>query len=337
MLKNKKIAGLFVILGFLLILAAAKKTFEGQRAMVVEIHKEKESTAVLTENILPEALSRIILYKGDLPDKKIQINKGEKDAWFLESRWGVRAREKAIPDFLKNLSGLQGTVRSMSRDVFSDFKIADNEGLHVVLKNADDKETLHLVIGGIMPRWGAYFARLGASEKVVLVEGGNMFASLGLFRIEDSLDDYSLGDYRLFEADLKRADRLDIILPKKEACAIVKSEGWAFEPPDKRAAVDPARVDEFLRIVSEMRGRDVVDPNGSGYDLEPPQAIVKISWKEGAAAKTVEAQLGGPVAKEGMFYVRVGPGNLVYKVPENAALNLGQNKAYFAKAKEKKK
>lgn len=337
MMKNKKLIGLLVALGVLLTAAATKKIFEGQRAVVEDIAKEKETVATLTQNLLPEALGEVVLYKGAESDKKIEIKRGEKDAWFLSSRYGIRAREEALKPFLKGLSNLSGSIRATSKSVFSDFKIGDDEGLHVILKNIAGKDVAHLVIGLSVPRWGVNFMRRADSDKVVMIEGENLLATLGLYTPKDNLEDRSIGDYHVFAGDVKKADRLEMAQSKKESCILVKSDTWNFEPADPRAKIEPAKIDEFLRILSDMLGRDVVDPKGAGYGLEQPLATVKVTFREGEQVKVLEAQLGGPVAQEEMSYVRVLPADIVFKVPENAALNLKQNKAYFLQATPKKK
>jgi hypothetical protein len=336
-MKNKNLIGLLVVLGVLLAAVASKKIFEGQRTVVEDIAKEKETVATLTQNLLPEAIGEVVLYKGAEPDKKIEIKRGEKNTWFLPSRYGIRAREEALTPFLKGLSNLSGSVRATSKSVFSDFMIGDKEGLHVILKNIAGKDVAHLVIGLSVPRWGVNFMRRADAEKVVMIEGENLLATLGLYTPKDNLEDRSIGDYHVFSGDVKKAERLEIAISKKESYVLAKSDTWNFEPSDPRAKIEQPKIDEFLRILSDMLGRDVVDPNGTGYGLEQPLAIAKVTLREGDQVKVLEAQLGGPVAQEGMSYVRVLPANIVFKVPDNAALNLKQSKAYFLQATPKKK
>src|SRR5512135_2556965 len=315
-MNTRKPVILFSVLAALLFVGLAKKVALRHEEAVADRQIEQKTTAVLTPGLKPEFIAKVILYKGARPDEKIVLRRGAMDLWYLESRYGIRAREGQLLPFLKSLCDLKGEVRSTSKSVFGDFKIADKEGIHIVLESDKDKDIAHLVVGLNMPAWGANFVRRSEAEQVVMIQG-NILGSIGIMNPDSKLVDNYLADYRLItETDPKQADRVALIYPKaSDSFVIVKTgdtqggaaAGWRLEPESAKATIDTARVDAFLGILSEITGRDTVDPKGTGYGLEKPQVRVKVDVKTPDTLKQVELQLGGPVPNKGMYYVRVMP------------------------------
>ena len=94
--------------------------------------------------------------------------------WQVERReqgstFWVRAKEAKVERFIQALSGLKGEFRSDSKELLSQFHIADDQGLHIVVQG-ESGALAHLVVGKKGARWDTCYVRKEGSPKVYLVE-----------------------------------------------------------------------------------------------------------------------------------------------------------------------
>jgi len=327
--KYTKYVGLFAVLAALAVAVVVQKIFERGRVAVERRAKEQESVSVVTQDLSPEEIDMVLIYKGAEPDRRIELKKDEKGAWVIWNLLAMRARDNTVPEILKKFSGLKGMVRSASASLFSDFKIADTDGVHVVFADAGGGELAHVVMGEVLPRKDAYFVRRSDSEKVVSVERENLSGSLGLARPGNPLDDRFFRDNRLFLPEVRDVRRFEIVRPPEEACVFAKSDVWKLESPAGGGTAVSRKIDDYLEALSGLTILDIVDPQGPGYGLEPPQAAIKLDIPGADGVGTVEVQMGGPAEKESGRYVRVLPVGHVYKISRAAAGRLARRRADF--------
>ncbi|QAT17787.1 hypothetical protein BU251_08670 [Candidatus Velamenicoccus archaeovorus] len=344
-MKFKKLIILFVVLGALVLLAVVKKTVVKPRAIPFE--KAEEATlSELTPRITADFISKVIVYQGRSEAKKVVFSRNAAKEWIVENKFSAPARKNVPEELIKYLSGLKGELRTDSKAVFSDFQIADNEGLHIVLVNTADKEAVHLVVGLTKAAWNESFVRVLGAQKVFLVEK-NFLMVLGLSSDPKAeLRARSYLDLKIFPGDLAAAaDRLEIkaapaarpFVLKKSGEGPSAAAGWQLDPPDPRAPVDQARMDEFLRTISDLQARDVMDPNVTTYGFDKPTSTIIVNAKKKEVAVSYRLEIGNFDAAQKSYYARLVPGNIVYRLPEETAMFLKKDRSFFLQQASKGK
>ena len=130
----------------------------------------------LTPRLSEKAVSAIEVWKGGAEERPegLAIRRGEA-GWQIRrkeqgSLFWVRAKETRVAKLLDALSYLKGDLRAASRDLFPQFHIGDDEGLHMVVLNKDQKPLIHLVVGKKGERWDTCYVRRERSDQIFLVE-----------------------------------------------------------------------------------------------------------------------------------------------------------------------
>ena len=338
-MKFKKLIVLFIILGALVVVAVVKKTAIKSRAIPFE--KAEEATSLeLTPKITPDFISKIIFYKGSEESNKIVFSKNTSNEWLVENKFGARAQKNFLEKLIKDLSQLKGELRADSKNVFSDFQIADNEGLHLILMNTAGKESVHVVVGLKMVGWSSSFVRVFGTQKVSLVEK-NFLMSLGVFDPKAKLQVQPFLDLKVFSNDPAKADRFEIKLTSAASLALKKittgtTPGWQFDPFDSRAKIDQTKIDEFLRLIANLYAQDVMDPKGATYSFDKPTLTVVVNIKEKEVSVSYQLEIGKFNPDQKSYFARLQPGNTVYVIPENVVMNLKKDKTFFLQQTPKK-
>lgn len=339
-MKLKKLIILLVILGALIALVLVKKAAVRSRAVPFE--KAQEAMFItLTPQVSEGFISKIVIYKGSDQARKVTLLKKAAGDWTVESGFTARAR-KAIPEgLIKDLSALKGELRAGSKDVFADFQISDEEGVHIVLVNMAGGESVHVVTGLKMPSWNKSFVRVSGAQDVCLADK-NFLLTLGLYDPKAALAIQSFVDLKVFARDIASADRVEIkpaagapvVLKKAEAGT---APGWQFDPVDPKGKIDPAKVEEFIRLLSNLHAQEAVDPQGTSYGLDKPSFSAAVSVTEKGAPVTYTLEIGNPDPDRKAFYVRILPENIVFRVPESVIQGLKKDRTFFLEGPAPKK
>jgi len=337
-MRLKTLIVLLVILAVLVGLGLAKKA--GRERELREAAAQSR-TISLTQEIDEDFISSIVLYKGSVAeDEKIVLSRQD-GGWVLSNRHGIPAKADRVESLIRSMEHVQGERRGVSMDVFADFGIADDEGLHVVLKGEAGQEIVHLVYGVKIPRLGVGFCRFSDSEETLMVETRLPF-SLGIYGPESVLSDDSFIQWRIFSDKVKEAGRIEVTKAGEEKFVLVKAEDgtWTFDPPQGRQEVDKAKVEEFLRVLAEVEGRDVVDAEEGvdyGFEQAGVRVVATVLGAEGGLPGVFDVRVGRKVPdKEAMYFVKALPQDLIYLVSENAAKNLIVGRADLAVSEQKK-
>jgi len=336
-MKLKHLITLFVIFGLLAASAVVKKVMRERQAQEAS---RKSSAVFLTRGLDADFIGSIILYKGDATDKKIVLSR-RTDSWVLASRNNIPAKKDQVDRLIQDLQDIQGEPRGVSSDVFADFQIADDQGLHVIVQSDAGQDITHLVFGTKMPHPGASFCRLAGSQETLLVES-NLPRDMGISDAESKLEDRPFVVWRIYSDKVKEAVRIDVTNPKEPAFSVIKAAdgAWQFEPAGRRGeAVDKEKVDGFLKIFSEVEGRELVEPQeGTDYGFGAPQVrvAVTVAGEKEEASRVFDIQVGSKVpVNAGMYFVKALPQNVIYQVPENAAGNLIVTRSSFQALRKK--
>jgi hypothetical protein len=329
----KKLLVLICVVTVLLVLAFAKKAIQ-QKQIAQEETQEKFSIYVLTKDLTASFIAKIIVYKGSEENNKLSVAKNKEGNWILERKFGIRAKKEMIDNLLKELGDLKGEIRAASGDLFGDFQIKDNQGVHIIFEADGGKVLKHLVVSFLPAGRDKNFVRLADGQEVVLVTK-NILELFNLFDQESKLDETFLADLKLFSFEPKQIQKIE--LNTKESLVLKKSQpegasgpAWNFEPVKVPAdEIDTSKVDEFLRDISGLYARDVLDPNLNTYGFDRP--ALRIALEDAQAKIAAEVELGSYLEKDKLHYLRVLPANFVYKVSDASIQKINKDRQFFLK------
>ncbi|MDD5080228.1 MAG: hypothetical protein PHH68_07930 [Candidatus Omnitrophica bacterium] len=185
----KKLIILVIAVAALFVLVLVKKAVV--RKDIANRDTAQEVEFELIKDLPESFISRVIAYKGSDEANKVIISRNSEGVWMLDEKTGIKARKEAIDNLFSLLKGLKGEVRAQTKEVFSDFQIDDQSGLHLILEQEGGKALKHLVVSFLQPGWNKNFIRLFDSQKVVLVSR-NIPAIFGLYGKNTKLDPYFL-------------------------------------------------------------------------------------------------------------------------------------------------
>lgn len=351
-MKTKTLRILVIVLGVLLALALAKKIFVRGPAMTVD-KADKASEVLVSPRILEEFVTRLVFYQGDEPENKVIIVKTPDGEWVIETLFGARARQNFISGLIKDLSELRGTWRADTPTVLADFKIRDEEGLHIILEGAGGQEIYHAVVGRKAPRWNINFIRQAGTSKVASVSRAFLDIT-GLKKEEDRLKGATFAELRLWESEsLSKVQKVWIKTAAPAPVTLVKlaednkaklPAGWYIDPPSARSVADDRKVTRFLRGLMTIRPQDRMDPKGSGYGLDTLVLSAAIETKEeDGATRAYRMDLSFVTAPEKAVYAQMFPSQEIYRIREQSIadinkdiVEIAQNKKFFLKTSGKK-
>lgn len=337
-MKFKKLLIIASVLLFLFILTFIKNTIQKKRS------SQEQSLIVsddLTKGLNASFIAKTIIYKGDNEKNKIVLSKNSAGEWALENKFGIKAKKEFIDGLIKDLVDLKGEVRAETKSVFSDFLINNSEGVHIVFEADAEKVLKHLVFGLSRPNWGKNFVRLQESEKVVLIKK-DILSRLGIYDKGAELDNKNFADLKMFSFDSKAVRKIELNAKKAAVVLIKKDEPdrnapvvWRLIGARLKEEIDTAKVDEFLRNISNMSALDAVDPAQQGiYGFDA--AFLNVILEGPEAAKLAQIEVGAYLPAEKVYYVLILPQNQTFKVQESFIQNLTKDKTYFLKTKDTK-
>ncbi len=335
-MKLRHLVILLVVLGLLAALAIAKKAARTRQA---EEAARQAQAVILTPEFDKDFIGRIILYKGDVPDDKKIVLSRRATGWVLANRNGIPAKKERVDKLIHDVENVRGEPRGVSAAVFSDFGIADDQGVHVVLQTETGEEIAHLVYGVKMPRPGAGFCRLAGSEETLLVETG-LPMSLGIVNAESQLNDRSFVEGRIYSDEINKAGRIDVTKAGQEPFSLIKGadETWTFEPPARGQEADKDKVNGFLKALAKIEARRLVDPEEGadyGFDAAAVRVVLTVEGDEGPRVFDIRVGRKVPDAT-GMYFLKALPQDIIYQVPQDAAENLIVDRNGFAVSRKKK-
>jgi len=331
----------FVLLAVLAVLAALAVAKKADRERRLRESATQTRFTFLTHKFEDDLVHTVILYKGDVPDDKEIVLSRQEDGWVLVNRNGIPARTDRVKSVIRGIENVRGELRGVSAGVFSDFGIADDEGIHVILKGQDSQEIINLVYGVKVPGPNVAFCRLGGSEETYMVTSG-FPKRVGVEDADSELTDDSFVQGRIYSEKVKAAGRIEVAKAGEDAFSLVKAEDgtWAFDPPQRRQEVDTSKVDAFLKVLAGIDGRGLIDvEEGVDYGFEEPAArvVATVSGEGPGSPGVFDIRVGKEAPeKAGMYFVRALPQDIVYYVPQNAAENLLVGRRDFTVSRRKK-
>ena len=332
-MKFKKLLILIIVVSLLLVLALIKNS--AQKKQIIQEEITAVQPCVLTRDLATGFIQKVTIYKGDAEKDKVILLKNSDNSWKMENKFGVKAKKENVENLLQDLSGLKGELRAESKSVFGDFSLEDTQGIHITLEAEGAKPLAHIIVSPQRPGGDTSFLRLKDSEKIILAPK-DILGRLNIYGPEAKLDSNSFADFKLLSLDTKKIEKIKTSRKGKNVFTLVKKKesdakyNWDFEPAAKRTEIDPAKIDDLLRNISNIFAQDILDPSLTGYGFGQDNFSLLLETDE---KKTIALEVGNYLEKEKSYYVKIAPGNQVFKVPEYAIQNIKKDKNYFLKEK----
>ena len=329
-MKSKKLLVLFNLVLALVVVAFVKKYWNEKKDAELAKEAAPESD-VLPKEIVPAAVARIEITAP--AEKALTLEKNANGDWTIPSQFNTRAAKWSIDELLKNVSGIEGELRSEKPDVLGDFSLTDEQAIHVKLSGEGGTEIAHLLVSPERPYGRQNFVRAQGSD-LVYATRTDVLSALGIFEKTDKPKYKTFAHLQTLKFDVSKASSVklggSLELVKKEN-AEDKSTAWEFVPKDA-SEIDPAKVSELLSQAVNVYGQEAIDPaEDNAYGKS---ALLSVTHDENGKTVTSELFAGKPSAADAaLVAVKVMPDNLAWHVPASTVEKLKKAKTFFLKAK----
>ncbi|MFH1691178.1 MAG: DUF4340 domain-containing protein [Candidatus Omnitrophota bacterium] len=249
----------------------------------------------------------------------IRVERDASGVWRLPQKWYMKCRERLSKDFLQGLVGLRGELRSDSKELLSDYGIADQEAVLLTFFDKQGQVSEELLLGiNSRPSANTFF-RKKDSAKVYLADR-DIFSLLELYGDPRhfSIDlgtwadfDVIAFDYRLIDS-LKvfrevKGDELMVVDLQKEADESGQKSHWVAREQESFLAIDQAKVREFLKMLDlDVTSRDVADPMRQDYGFQKPYLKIVLGQQDDRDLILKVGYTANP--ENGDRYIKTGDG-----------------------------
>lgn len=319
----KRLLPLIVILLVLGILAVVLKRAPAPPQLAQEVGLE----SLLPQALHADSISGFEIYYGSHPQDSVRVRKRD-GTWVVPSRFDAPADRTKIQMFLAQLSTLQGELRSDSTAVLEDFRLTEEQALHLkVYTDAPDQAAFHVLVGKGSSR-DSFVRRAGAGR--VYSVSPNLYIAVGLSNAKtpQPLTAQYWLDLHVQNVPKEQVTAVALHAPARElrfttqptaASAPANASHWQLVSPRLKYSVKQEAVEGLVTTLCTLQGDDVADPGRIaeyGLDTPPYRAILTLQ-PNGQEARQVTVHLGNTVPeKSGSRYARLGDSGRVYIVPE---------------------
>ncbi|MFH1798267.1 MAG: DUF4340 domain-containing protein [Candidatus Omnitrophota bacterium] len=172
-MKFKHILILGIIFAVLLAVTIAKKTFFKPEIFETEYKS-------LQIQINPSDVHIIEVRKTGEKEDSLELKKDEQGQWQVSSHENKQADAEKIENFIKEIAGLKGELRSSDAELLADYGISDEEAVIIEALDKDGNVKETFLAGTKTPGYGSSFLRKPGSKEVYIVNK-NIFQLLGLY------------------------------------------------------------------------------------------------------------------------------------------------------------
>ncbi|MCI0513359.1 DUF4340 domain-containing protein [candidate division KSB1 bacterium] len=286
-------------------------------------------------------------------DKKVELKFTKTgDDWRMPGYMGAKARKSDVERLIKDILEMQGKVRATGENYFDQFKIQDQQGVHLLLKDEADKPLVNLILGKKGDDYGTGFIRFMDKNKIFFADK-NILNSLKIYTDADTLTTFKPSSFVELTAFEYNKDELETIAlikgnqelvvrkiekevtPQKAAddtsTAVPvpqKVSTWVIEKAGQQIEIDPTEADKFVNEVRKLTTQKLVDRMGqtlndmnkpAKYGLNRPTGGVVFIKKEN---QRVQSLFGREYEKDKGYYFQCGDDGLIYEVTKTTFDNL---------------
>ena len=168
---------LLILASVLIVLIIAVLVFKRQPAPT-RLAEEVGFERLVPESLTADAIQGLDLYQGDKVAEAIRIRRHD-ESWTATSYHNAPVKADKITKLLSSVGTLEGDLRSDQEDFLGDFRLKDDEALHLLLYTTDmDKPAAHLLAGKSSGQSG--FMRAADNARVYSVNL-NLRSEAGLY------------------------------------------------------------------------------------------------------------------------------------------------------------
>ncbi|MBC7186613.1 MAG: DUF4340 domain-containing protein [Calditrichaeota bacterium] len=258
--------------------------------------------------------------------------------WYIPTRLNAKAREYSVNRIIDDLLEMTGRVRAADPKHFATFQVGDDQGVHVILKDAAQKPLANLIIGKRGDDYNTGFVRFADREKIYAVDK-NILSSLAIYGELDTLSHFNENSFvdltavKLEKKDLELVALVsggkEVVIRRVEKAATASSDSaaskkeyeWVLVRGGRQLKIDQKEVDRFLGDVTYVYAQEVVDRIGntladlgkqSRYQFDRPTLYMVFMKKDDPSRYNVV--FGREFEKDKGYFMYVQYDNLVYKV-----------------------
>jgi hypothetical protein len=283
----------------------------------------------------------IEIYK-QTPAKEIRLELVKQDKqWTIPTYFNAKAKESNVSRIITDLLDMTGKVRTSDPKHLETFKISDDKGIHIILKDEAQKPLANLIIGKKGEDYNEGFVRFAGKDKIYAVDK-NILSSLGIYGEADTLSKFNaksfvdLNAVKLEKKDLRLAalvaNGVELIIEKVEKSqpasvpgdttkAKVKEYEWVLRKGQRTSPLDQKEVDNFFRDATSISAQELVDNIGNNLaDFNKPvkygtaQPSHYMVFMKDNDEKRYNVLFGKEYEKDKGYFMQVQYEGLVYQV-----------------------
>lgn len=221
----------------------------------------------------------------------IRLEKKDDGEWHIPSHWKMKANREAIEKFIKDISELEGELRSSTEQLFSDYGLSDEEAFSITLFGKEGDIMEQLVIGTERPDVNTTFLRIKDSKDVYLVDK-DIFELIGIYSQPEDAElkadkwiDLSVGDLDIGEIEslkitkFKDDEKIVTVDIKKELDKEKNLKQWVASG-GALFDLDAEKIKNYFRRINNLSPYKAMNPKGEGYGFEVPFLSIILKCKE---------------------------------------------------------
>lgn len=273
--------------------------------------------------------------KGETEEEYVSLAK-EGDGWRVTSHWNARADKSKVEALLKTLATAKGELRGTGKNLFSDFKIGDNDGYQVTLTDNTGTALLTLIMGLEKTNYQGLFVRRKDSEAIFLTTAA-IYTDMGVH--DDPAKARPSGEFwadtALADYDSKQVNRVESKRfegGREFISASVKREGedWKYTRQDLPFVISSEKVKQFIDGIKTWRASQVLDPEAKDkdYGFAKPDWQVTLGRENG---DDIVITAGGKDESGNFFYFQTSGEPIVFQVSRFYSENLYLDDSRFFK------
>ncbi|MBD3289679.1 DUF4340 domain-containing protein [candidate division KSB1 bacterium] len=262
------------------------------------------------------------------------------DQWYMPTKFNAKVKDYSINRIIDDMLEMTGKVRSSDPKHQEMFKITDQSGIHVIMKDNTQKPLANVIIGKKGEDYNTGFVRYAGKEKIYAVDK-NILSALGVHNQIDTLTHFQTSNFidlnavKLDKEELKIAalvsngNELQIKKVEKiteqaeeDTTKPVKKEfQWVLVKGKNEIKLDQTEVNKFLSEVTNVYTQEVIDNIGNTLEdlskssrygfSRPSHYMVFIKQEDDSRYNVI---FGKEYEEEKGYYMYVEYDNLVYKV-----------------------
>jgi hypothetical protein len=288
-------------------------------------------------------IKTVEVYKETTSEQPIQmVFNHNDDRWSISTHFNAKAQKSRMDRLLDDLLEMTGNVRSSEPKHFETYKISDEQGIHLLLKDEANKTLANLIIGKKADDLNTGFVRFAGKEKVYSIDK-NILSDLNIFGDIDTLSQFQQKNFVELQAVDQNKDELEmvglsargkeIVIKKveKEVEFIAEDSSkatkieteWVLVRGDREIDLKQNEVDNFFQDVAKIRAQEVIDHIGnsfqdmnksSRYGFRRPTHYIMFKKPDASQQNIL---FGKEYEKDKGYFFNVQYDGLVYKIAKS--------------------